>query len=102
MAVNVAGTVAVAAFYLAMLATGIWASWKEKKRGGNTTESVVLAGRNIGLLLGILTMTGTCLFSSPFLCQRPFRSFRSIDGGRVTLLALDPRQQQSNLTLHFV
>ena len=58
MTVNIVGIVSVAVFYLLTLAVGIWAGWKEKKRSGNTTESVVLAGRNIGTYLGILTLTG--------------------------------------------
>jgi hypothetical protein len=99
MAVNVAGTVAVAAFYLAMLATGIWASWKEKKRGGNTTESVVLAGRNIGLLLGILTMTGTYLFSFRHFGATGF-SLRSLNRWRSrAYFGIRPKtQQQYNQT----
>ena len=59
MAVNVPGAISVFLFYSVILVTGLWASWKEKRRAKNTTESVVLAGRNIGLGLGTLTMIGT-------------------------------------------
>lgn len=58
MSVNIGGIIAVSVFYLIVLAMGIWASWKEKKRGKNTTDSVVLAGRNIGVTLGTLTLIG--------------------------------------------
>lgn len=59
MSVNIGGIIAVSVFYLIVLAMGIWASWKEKKRGKNTTDSVVLAGRNIGVTLGTLTLIAT-------------------------------------------
>ncbi len=61
MAVNVAGALSVAVFFFGMLATGLWASWKERKRGKNTAESVVLAGRNIGVVLGTITLLGKSL-----------------------------------------
>jgi high affinity choline transporter 7 len=36
---------------------GIWAA-KKKGNGGESEEEVMLAGRNIGLFVGIFTMTG--------------------------------------------
>ncbi|KAJ8409782.1 hypothetical protein AAFF_G00218410 [Aldrovandia affinis] len=63
MALNIPGVIAVAVFYLAILATGIWASRKsrqeEKKSSGTKTEVTLIAGRNINLTVGIFTMTAT-------------------------------------------
>ena len=61
MAINVGGLVSIIVFYLIILAVGICAGWrhgnKNKKETG--TESVMLAGRNMGVFVGIMTMTGT-------------------------------------------
>nr|XP_057932472.1 high affinity choline transporter 1-like [Doryrhamphus excisus] len=63
MAVNVAGLVAVAAFYVVVLLTGILASRKskkvEKKCTGKKNEVSIIGGRNINVLLGVFTMTAT-------------------------------------------
>ena len=56
MAVNWGGVIAIAVFYLLILAVGLWAGRKGK--GKKDTEDVMLAGRNIGLVVGIFTMTG--------------------------------------------
>ena len=53
--VNWWGLVGVTIFYIAIL-VGIFASWKNQKR--TDCEEVMLAGRNIGLFVGIFTMTG--------------------------------------------
>ncbi|OPL21031.1 high-affinity 1-like choline transporter, partial [Mytilus galloprovincialis] len=37
---------------------GLWAAWKSRKVTKNS-EDVLLAGRSIGMLLGIFTMTAT-------------------------------------------
>jgi len=38
---------------------GIWAGKKQKSTESNPdTEELMLAGRNIGLLVGVFTMTG--------------------------------------------
>ena len=55
------GIVAIVVFYLLILAVGIWAGRKSdasKNADGQQTEEVMLAGRNIGTLVGIFTMTG--------------------------------------------
>jgi high affinity choline transporter 7 len=55
------GIVAIIVFYLLILAVGIWAGRKtdaQKVADGQHTEEVMLAGRNIGTLVGIFTMTG--------------------------------------------
>lgn len=56
------GIVAIIFFYLIILAVGIWAGRKtdsQKTEDGQQTEEVFLAGRNIGTVVGIFTMTGT-------------------------------------------
>lgn len=55
------GILAIVFFYVLILIVGIWAGRKtdEHKTGiGEQTEEVMLAGRNIGTLVGIFTMTG--------------------------------------------
>ncbi|XP_038570313.1 high affinity choline transporter 1-like [Micropterus salmoides] len=63
MSLNVPGLVAMAAFYLLILGTGIWAAMRsktaEKKCPGDGMEITLLAGRNINLLVGIFTLTAT-------------------------------------------
>ena len=59
---NVVGLIAVIVFYILILAVGIIAGRKSKKPSGNAeSEEVMVAGRNIGLLVGVFTMTGTIL-----------------------------------------
>ena len=62
MALNIPGVVAVLFFYIIILATGMWAARKarvaERNSKGDRLEVVLLGGRNIGLLVGIFTMTG--------------------------------------------
>uniref|UniRef100_A0A915B5T7 Uncharacterized protein n=1 Tax=Parascaris univalens TaxID=6257 RepID=A0A915B5T7_PARUN len=57
------GVVAIIFFYLLILIVGIWAGRKAKNVNsmieGEQTEEVMLAGRNIGTIVGIFTMTGT-------------------------------------------
>jgi solute carrier family 5 (high affinity choline transporter), member 7 len=62
-----AGIISIIVFYVLILAVGIWAGKKQKSTEANPdTEELMLAGRNIGLLVGIFTMTGNycCLKSS--------------------------------------
>lgn len=61
MTVNIAGIVSVVLFYILILAVGIWAGRKSKKLTGEEGEAdeVMLAGRNIGLFVGVFTMTAT-------------------------------------------
>ena len=89
MTVNVAGVISVVMFYILILAVGIWAGRKKTPHAeGDTeleTEEVMLAGRNIGVFVGIFTMTATWvgggyingtaefLYSSGVIwCQAPF------------------------------
>lgn len=60
MTTNIAGIISVIFFYVIILVVGIWAG-KKKKTGGSDleeSEEVMLAGRNIGMFVGIFTMTG--------------------------------------------
>lgn len=61
MPINVGGLVSIIVFYLVILAVGLWAGWKHsrKSKKGEGTESVMLAGRSMGVFVGIMTMTGT-------------------------------------------
>lgn len=56
------GIIAIVFFYVLILIVGIWAGRKTdaaKQGVGEQTEEVMLAGRNIGTLVGIFTMTAT-------------------------------------------
>ena len=59
--VNWYGVVGVAVFYLAILFVGIWAArrGKQSQTGQSETETTMLAGRSIGPIVGIFTMTAT-------------------------------------------
>ncbi|XP_071946763.1 high-affinity choline transporter 1-like isoform X2 [Antedon mediterranea] len=57
MAVNWGGLVGVIIFYGIILAIGLYASRRIKDK--TSMEDVMLAGRNIGLFVGIFTMTAT-------------------------------------------
>ena len=89
MTVNIAGVVSVVLFYILILAVGIWAGKKKTPHpeGHDELESeeVMLAGRNIGLFVGVFTMTATwvgggyingtaeVLYNSGIIwCQAPF------------------------------
>ena len=66
MTVNAAGIAAVAVFYLIILLVGMLAAWKQRKAGRGTAspeESIMLAKRDLGLFVGVLTMTGKSLIS---------------------------------------
>lgn len=56
--INVAGVVSIVLFYLLILGVGIWAG-RKKEQGNDSEEEVMLAGRSIGLFVGIFTMTGS-------------------------------------------
>lgn len=58
--INVPGLVSIIVFYLIVLFIGIWAGWKQRKtQVTSDQETVMLAGRNIGLFVGVLTMGAT-------------------------------------------
>ena len=59
MAIHIAGLISIIVFYLLILLVGLWAGRKAKQTGADAnSENVMLAGRNIGLLVGVFTMTG--------------------------------------------
>ena len=54
----VGGLSAIIVFYLVILVVGAWAGWT--RRGKEVTqEQVMLAGRDLGLFVGVLTMGAT-------------------------------------------
>ncbi|CAG9766806.1 unnamed protein product [Ceutorhynchus assimilis] len=56
--INIAGVISIVLFYIVILAVGVWAG-RKKEAGNDSEEEVMLAGRNIGLFVGIFTMTAT-------------------------------------------
>ncbi|CAG2197318.1 CHT1 [Mytilus edulis] len=56
MDVNVPGLIAVILFYILILGIGLWAA--RRKRNSNN-EDLMLAGRDIGVFVGVFTMTAT-------------------------------------------
>lgn len=62
MAVNIPGVIAIAFFYLLVLGTGIWASFKskreQKKCAASGLEMALLGNRSINVVVGVLTITG--------------------------------------------
>lgn len=59
MAINVPGLLSVVIFYFLILVVGIWAGWKNRGKGSQGgTEQIMLAGRDMGTFVGVLTMTG--------------------------------------------
>lgn len=59
--INIAGVISIVLFYVLILAVGIWAG-RKKEAGNDSEEEVMLAGRSIGLFVGIFTMTGRWRF----------------------------------------
>lgn len=60
MAINVIGVISVVVFYALILAVGIYFGWRQRRllTKGAQSENIILAGRDIGLFVGVLTMTG--------------------------------------------
>ncbi|XP_053189538.1 high-affinity choline transporter 1-like [Scomber japonicus] len=65
MAVNIPGLIAMVFFYLLVLGTGIWASFKskkeQKKSAATRMDMALLGNRSLNMLVGICTMTATCI-----------------------------------------
>jgi len=63
--INIPGIISIVVFYLVVLVIGIWAGWRQRRKVADSgqdqqdQEQVMLAGRNIGLFVGILTMGAT-------------------------------------------
>lgn len=60
--INYSGLIGIILFYLIVVLIGVWAS-RKKNAGNNAEEEIMLAGRNIGLFVGIFTMTGRSVVS---------------------------------------
>lgn len=62
MGIHVEGLVAIVIFYVLILFVGIWAAWKNKASGDkesmDRSENIMVGGRDIGLFVGVFTMTG--------------------------------------------
>ncbi|KAH9372406.1 hypothetical protein HPB48_009630 [Haemaphysalis longicornis] len=65
MAINIPGLLAIIFFYLVILVVGIWAGRKTSEKTKDSKDvtmgeqsNIMLAGRNIGLFVGVFTMTG--------------------------------------------
>ena len=55
--INIWGLAAIIVFYLVILAIGIFASWKSGAwKKGDDTEELMVAGRNIGLVVGFVSL----------------------------------------------
>ncbi|CAJ1066842.1 high-affinity choline transporter 1-like [Xyrichtys novacula] len=69
MAVNIPGVIAMVFFYLLVLGTGIWASFKSKREQKKTAatgmDMALLGNRRISLVVGIFTMTAGLVFTKP-------------------------------------
>ncbi|XP_055493074.1 high-affinity choline transporter 1-like isoform X2 [Leucoraja erinacea] len=63
MTANVGGIIAIVLFYLLILAIGLWAAWKTHIRTSRAellrNEVIMVGRRDIGLILGMFTMTAT-------------------------------------------
>ncbi|XP_068184080.1 high-affinity choline transporter 1-like [Antennarius striatus] len=63
MAPNIPGVIVMVVFYLLVLGTGIWASFKakrkQKKSGATGMEMALLGNRSINLVVGVFTMTAS-------------------------------------------
>lgn len=59
MAVDVIGLATVSVFYCFILIIGLWAAWRQDRdRGPSESETLLLAKRDLGTLLGTLSLTG--------------------------------------------
>ncbi|VVC91096.1 unnamed protein product [Leptidea sinapis] len=99
--INIAGVISIILFYVLILAVGIWAG-RKKPAGNDSEEEVMLAGRSIGLFVGIFTMTGGIFFANPMRKQGyvtmldPLQdSFGSRMGGATLAVIIDMDQKTS-------
>ncbi|KAL0280932.1 UNVERIFIED_CONTAM: hypothetical protein PYX00_002081 [Menopon gallinae] len=107
--INIAGVISIILFYILILAVGIWAGNK-KESGNDSEEEVMLAGRNIGLFVGIFTMTATwvgggyingtaeIIYTSGLVwCQAPFGYALSLVFGGIFFA--NPMRRQGYITM---
>ncbi|KAK7904590.1 hypothetical protein WMY93_017197 [Mugilogobius chulae] len=75
MAANIPGVIAIVVFYMLVLGTGIWASFKskreQKKNAASEMEMAVLGNRKINLVVGIFTMTGGFIVGTSEMAYTP-------------------------------
>nr|XP_039265400.1 high affinity choline transporter 1-like [Styela clava] len=58
--INITGLISIIIFYLIIVLIGVWAAWRKRKKGaGSQSETIMVAGRDIGLFVGCFTMTAT-------------------------------------------
>ncbi|XP_068597079.1 high-affinity choline transporter 1-like [Brachionichthys hirsutus] len=92
MAVNVPGVIAIVFFYLLVLGTGIWASFRSKRKqrrsGATGMEMVLLGNRSINLVVGVFTMTATWVGGSAIVGSVAMMCTPSMGLIRVILLFL--------------
>ncbi|XP_068597617.1 high-affinity choline transporter 1-like [Brachionichthys hirsutus] len=92
MAVNVPGVIAIVFFYLLVLGTGIWASFRSKRKqrrsGATGMEMVLLGNRSINLVVGVFTMTATWIGGSAIVGSVAMMCTPSMGLIRVILLYL--------------
>ncbi|XP_060526404.1 high-affinity choline transporter 1 [Cylas formicarius] len=107
--INIAGVISIILFYILILGVGIWAA-RKKEAGNDSEEEVMLAGRNIGLFVGIFTMTATwvgggyingtaeAVYTSGLIwCQAPFGySLSLVFGG---IFFANKMRQQGYITM---
>ncbi|XP_061506774.1 high-affinity choline transporter 1 [Anopheles gambiae] len=107
--INIAGVVSIVLFYILILAVGIWAG-RKKESGNDSEEEVMLAGRSIGLFVGIFTMTATwvgggyingtaeAIYTSGLVwCQAPFGYALSLVFGGIFFA--NPMRKQGYITM---
>ncbi|CAD7090438.1 unnamed protein product [Hermetia illucens] len=107
--INIAGVVSIVLFYLLILGVGIWAG-RKKEEGNDSEEEVMLAGRSIGLFVGIFTMTATwvgggyingtaeAIYTSGLVwCQAPFGYALSLVFGGIFFA--NPMRKQGYITM---
>uniref|UniRef100_A0A336MDH6 CSON000055 protein n=1 Tax=Culicoides sonorensis TaxID=179676 RepID=A0A336MDH6_CULSO len=107
--INIAGVVSIVLFYLLILGVGIWAG-RKKEAGNDSEEEVMLAGRNIGLFVGIFTMTATwvgggyingtaeAIYTTGLVwCQAPFGYALSLVFGGIFFA--NPMRKQGYITM---
>ncbi|GLV45387.1 Choline transporter [Carabus blaptoides fortunei] len=107
--INVAGIISIILFYILILGVGIWAG-RKKEAGNDSEEEVMLAGRSIGLFVGIFTMTATwvgggyingtaeAIYTSGLVwCQAPFGYALSLVFGGIFFA--NPMRKQGYITM---
>ncbi|XP_029691606.1 high-affinity choline transporter 1-like isoform X2 [Takifugu rubripes] len=93
MAVNIPGVIAIAFFYLLVLGTGIWASFKskreQKKCAASGLEMSLLGNRSINVVVGVLTMTATWVGGGTVvgLCEMIYTPSKGLMGAMAMLTA---------------